>query len=267
MNVPTLSDTYTRPNLHITLLKVKAQATPDMTVNISVGQFWVNGAFVEFPGGNTTTITAPTTNPKFVVVGLLTNGGISIITGVENATPVLPAMNADYLPLAAIILQVGDTVITENMIYDLRSVFNVPFTSADHNDLSNRLAISDCHDIAGITNLQTTLDSKLASVTATGLFDAKADQDGTDDLTFILNKDFLGAAVSDASIEVERGSDDNVSITWDESDDRWLVREDLEVFSVSPGTDLKGVILMDSAGARYRVTVAVGGGSLTISAI
>ena len=44
-----------------------------------------------------------------------------------------------------------------------------------------------------------------------------------DDNIIVLNNDATGSATLDAGIEVERGDDANVSLFWDESEDRWTV--------------------------------------------
>jgi hypothetical protein len=43
------------------------------------------------------------------------------------------------------------------------------------------------------------------------------------DNIIVLNSNAVGSATQDAGIEVERGSDDNVSLVWDESNNRWTV--------------------------------------------
>ena len=44
-----------------------------------------------------------------------------------------------------------------------------------------------------------------------------------DDNIIVLNNDATGSATLDAGIEVERGNDTNVSLFWDESEDRWTI--------------------------------------------
>ncbi len=44
-----------------------------------------------------------------------------------------------------------------------------------------------------------------------------------DDNTIVLNNNVTGAPTEDAGIEIERGSDTNVSLLWDETNDRWTV--------------------------------------------
>lgn len=46
------------------------------------------------------------------------------------------------------------------------------------------------------------------------------------DNTIILNSNATGSATEDAGIEVERGSDPNVSVLWDESEDSWILTND-----------------------------------------
>lgn len=44
-----------------------------------------------------------------------------------------------------------------------------------------------------------------------------------DDNIIVLNNDATGSATLDAGIEVERGDDTNVSLFWDESEDKWTI--------------------------------------------
>jgi hypothetical protein len=44
-----------------------------------------------------------------------------------------------------------------------------------------------------------------------------------DDNTIVLNSNATGSASEDAGIEIERGDDTNVTLLWDESNDRWTV--------------------------------------------
>ncbi len=44
-----------------------------------------------------------------------------------------------------------------------------------------------------------------------------------DDNTIVLNNNVTGTPTEDAGIEIERGSDTNVSLLWDETNDRWTV--------------------------------------------
>ena len=96
MNIPTTCDELTRENLHFSLLKVTAQNTPNMTIKVAKGQFWSSGSLVEFPGGNSAAISAPTTYPKIVVVGMKT-GGIFLVNGPESTNPVLPIVDSTII--------------------------------------------------------------------------------------------------------------------------------------------------------------------------
>ena len=50
------------------------------------------------------------------------------------------------------------------------------------------------------------------------------------DAVLTLNSDETGAASQDAGLEIERGTDTNVSLLWDESDDRWTFTNDGATF-------------------------------------
>lgn len=82
---------------------VRAQATPNMTV--AVKAFSISD--IAYAGGNTPTITAPSTNPRIDLVVIDKNGLLAVRTGSEAVTPLVPALVAGDLPLAKITLTVG----------------------------------------------------------------------------------------------------------------------------------------------------------------
>lgn len=92
-----------------------------MSVLVEAGQFVVNGVMVSQPQQNSATITAPSVNPRIdrVVIDSAL-GTISIITGVENASPVAPALTPGKLACAQIALVVAQTIIGNSNITDER---------------------------------------------------------------------------------------------------------------------------------------------------
>src|SRR3990172_4819606 len=97
------------------------QSTPDMTVRISAGALFVNGALVEVAAQNTGAITAPVTDPRIdrIVIDVVT-GAASIVAGTEDAAPVPPAIPAGKLPCAQVALVVAQTEIVNADLTDER---------------------------------------------------------------------------------------------------------------------------------------------------
>jgi len=99
------------------------QSSPNMTVRVDDGTLWVSGTLVEVAAQNTSTITAPTTNPRIdrVVIDA-TTGSISVIHGTESANPSPPAIPSGKLPVAKIYLTTTTTAITNQIITDERVI-------------------------------------------------------------------------------------------------------------------------------------------------
>ncbi len=97
------------------------QDTPNMTVRLDAGALFVSGAVVEKAAQSTGTITAPVTLPRIdrVVIDNAT-AVVSVVTGVEDASPSPPAIPDGKLPVAQVLLQTTTTVITNDMITDER---------------------------------------------------------------------------------------------------------------------------------------------------
>lgn len=100
-------------------------ATPDMTVRLEAGYVFdpVTRTLTEKAAQSTTTITAPTTNPRIdrVVVDQLT-GTVSVITGTEAASPSAPAITQGKIPIAQVLLNddPATTAIDNSLITDER---------------------------------------------------------------------------------------------------------------------------------------------------
>lgn len=110
-------------------LKVVAQALPNMTVKISEGTFWTStNEHMEYIGGTSPTIAAPTSDAKWVLVTVKSTGLLNIVDGTASGTPVLPDSSTykDELPLAAVFIGDTTTAITNDMIYDLRPLWTIP---------------------------------------------------------------------------------------------------------------------------------------------
>jgi hypothetical protein len=69
---------------------------------------------VIFAGGNSPTITAPSTNPRIDLLTLDSSGTLALVTGSENASPTAPAYPANKLVLCEIYNVVAETKILDN---------------------------------------------------------------------------------------------------------------------------------------------------------
>ena len=103
-----------------------AEATPDMTVALDAGHLMNGQTLVEQAAQSTGTITAPVTNPRIdrIVVDNAT-GAVSVVTGVESASPAAPAIPAGKSPVAQVLLQTTSTAITNAMLTDERDFTNM----------------------------------------------------------------------------------------------------------------------------------------------
>ena len=95
--------------------------TPNMTVIIKPGRLLIGAVYVVKQTQQTTTITAPTTNPRIDRIAIdPTTGDYVIITGVEAASPVAPDYSTGHIPVCQFTLQTTTTEITNLLITDER---------------------------------------------------------------------------------------------------------------------------------------------------
>jgi len=104
------------------------QDTPDMTVRVDAGRLLLTDLTLVIKAAqNTATITAPSVNPRIdrVVIDQVT-GIVSVVTGVEAASPEPPAIPADKFPICQVALTTSTTAITNDEITDERVPFVLP---------------------------------------------------------------------------------------------------------------------------------------------
>lgn len=82
----------------------------------------------------------------------------------------------------------------------------------------------------------------------------KADTNGTKEQEFILNKDETGIPTGRCSFTIGRGIENNVSITWDESLNRWIIDEDVQISDPE-----KGFLVTSQNGTIYRIVASDNG--------
>lgn len=188
-------------------LSVSAQDTPNLTVKVRAGSFY-NGSntLVEFIGGNSPMIMPPPSGAKWVLVGLTEVGSLTLVHGVNQAAPVLPAVPTGVLALAVIYVTATTTGLTPAVIQDVR-----PFLRT----------VDVVPNLAGELAYRPTF-TDVANQLAT-----KADIDGTPNADFVLSKNnTVGTSGGDARLVVRRGSAPEVAIRWNESVDMWELTND-----------------------------------------
>jgi hypothetical protein len=101
-----------------------------MTVTVDAGPIFSGTTLTEVAAQTTATIVAPVTNPRIdrVVIDRVT-GAVSVVTGVESATPTPPAIPADAVPIARLDLTPATTAITNALITDERGFVPVGMTT------------------------------------------------------------------------------------------------------------------------------------------
>ncbi len=179
-------------------LRASAQATPNMTVKVTEGSFWLaDNTHQEYIGGTTPEIFAPSlpSTAKWVVVTVTKNGVLNNVDGIPASSPVLPDPSEyfDELPLAAIFLTDTTTAITNEIVYDIRPLWSVPV------DAISQTQLNDFATIVYVNN-------QLAS---------KADTTGTPEATFILNVG--GSTINYSGITVDRALLPDVGIRFNET--------------------------------------------------
>lgn len=85
------------------------QTTPDMTLKINSAKVYFDETPLIFGGGNTPTMTAPTTNPRIDLIVINSAGTLSVIQGSEAASPSPPAYPTDKMPICEVYHRVGET--------------------------------------------------------------------------------------------------------------------------------------------------------------
>ena len=93
---------------------VHQQASPGITVHVESGVLYIGPTQVIFAGGDSPSITAPSTNPRIDLLTIDTTGTLALVTGVEGASPAVPTYVTNKVVLAQIYNVVGETLIYDN---------------------------------------------------------------------------------------------------------------------------------------------------------
>ena len=217
MNKPVSGSTYRKLGVVMEELKVKPQINPNMTVRVNEGSYYTSRMkLVEFEGGTSPTIQAPAAGYKWVIVGITPQGTIFVSSGeIKNRAPELPTIERNMLPLAAIYLGANATAITEDMIEDIRPFIASGYHPGDHTLLDNNDA-PNLHPVSSIEGLQAALDDKASKADLERFSDKIDETSGTSSTTFTLNNAQSGTPTASAGIIVNRGSELNVGIRYNE---------------------------------------------------
>lgn len=219
MNTPVYGSSLREAGAAFATLKVQASIIPDMYLRINEGSAFINRKLVEYAGGRIGPLVVPTVNVYIVVIALKGNTPIILYGDIAANNPELPDIPSDALPLAAIVLHASDTVISQDMVQDIRPLFSATTFLESHADLTNR-DTSDSHPITAITNLRAELDAKFDKKDITSELDKKADYNGTRATTFTLNSGSAGVPTSNIVLEFKRGAMGSAAIRFNEDEDR-----------------------------------------------
>ena len=99
-----------------------AQGSPNMTVALSTGVVFSNGARFAVTGANATITTANATNPRLDLVVITSAGAIAVRAGTAAAAPKPPVKTANDVLIAVVFVPANDTTISSDQIVDLRFI-------------------------------------------------------------------------------------------------------------------------------------------------
>jgi len=241
MNVPPKGNTAFRLGAYFETLKVSQQPVPNLTSRIAEGAYWVGGnTLVEFTGGNTAVMVPPGAGlAVWVLVALTANASVQLVYGVPAATssPPAPAVPAGMIPLAYVYLVNGTTAITNDMIFDERPLWamQTSFVPLSGATMTGPLILNANPTAAMGATTKQYVDSQDAlhptfTDLANGLL-SKADIDGTPSDTFVLNNDWVGAPSTNVFFGVDRGTQPNTYLRWNEGIDVWELTNDGSTYS------------------------------------
>ena len=112
-----------------------AYGTSTIKVMINAGLAYMGGTKVEFSGGYSPLMTAPTASSRIDVISMQASGVIVVTAGVEADSPTAPTPPVDDMPICEVYHKAGEVEITdeeedgEGYIYkDLRKFLELPAT-------------------------------------------------------------------------------------------------------------------------------------------
>lgn len=89
------------------------QTSPDLTLKVENGVYYLNGIRIDFAGGNSPSFTAPATNPRIDILSIDLTGTLVRTAGTEAVSPVAPTEPINSILIAQIYNRVGQTSIKD----------------------------------------------------------------------------------------------------------------------------------------------------------
>lgn len=119
------SDKYFKSKRILDMFKVEQLDNPDMTVHVNSGTIIYNNSVINFSEQDTQVITAPAIGSWLVVVSINERGELVYTYGVQSTeTKAIPTLPDDCFHLCIIEVTASSEMITNDMIYDLRQMYN-----------------------------------------------------------------------------------------------------------------------------------------------
>ena len=85
------------------------QASPNMTLYVESGVYWIAGTRIAFAGGNSPTLSAPGSNNIIDLLVIDNTGTLSIVVGTSGVSPSVPTYPKDKLVIAEIYIRAAST--------------------------------------------------------------------------------------------------------------------------------------------------------------
>ena len=127
------SDKYFKSQKYMDMFKVSQISSPNMTVHINSGTIIVNNKVLNFSEQNTDIITAPRIGTRLVVLSINKDGEVVYTYGVQSTEEkTLPTLPEDCFHLCVIEMNASTEYIVDDMIYDLRQMFNYSYVNEKH---------------------------------------------------------------------------------------------------------------------------------------
>lgn len=122
-------------------LEVTASSPAAMTVEVAEGRAVIGGMMRAFRGGTLTITTADATNPRIDLITARQDGALVRVTGTPAATPAVPALPSNSVPLAEVLVPALAGSVTTARITDVRQRGPIANTevqerSLDHSKLA-----------------------------------------------------------------------------------------------------------------------------------
>jgi len=168
-----------------------AKATPNMTVYVEAGTYYINGTKYTFAGGYSPVVTAPVSDNRIDVLTIDTAGVLAWTTGTPAASPTAPAYPASKIPICEIYVRSTSTTITDTdggaatgyIRQDVRPMMYLP-PSAFGLD-NGTITYNDDGSVATVVDSNTSVTYTFAYDAATGYLTSVTD--GTSTWTFTYN--------------------------------------------------------------------------------